>query len=67
VVVNLELFGIFQSSHYVFNSYTSILHFQLSFADLPSIMIACCRVAARRVLPLTLASNLSCVYASLLL
>jgi len=64
--LNLELFGIFQQSHYFFVTYVDIAYFQLLFIALPLMVLASYGLHRERSLALALASNLSCVYASFL-
>ena len=65
--VNLRMFGIFQRSYYVLSEVVSVQGFQLFCIALPIFLLACYGLAARRRLPLALASNLSFGYAALLL
>jgi hypothetical protein len=65
--VNLRMFGIFQRSYYMLSELVSIQGFQLFCIALPIFLLACYGLAARRRLPLALASNLSFGYAALLL
>ena len=65
--VNLKMFGIFQRSYYMLSELVSLQGFQLFGIALPIFLLACYGLAARRRLPLALASNLSFAYAALLL
>ncbi len=65
--VNLKMFGIFQRSYYMLSEFVSTQGFQLFGIALPIFLLACYGLAARRRLPLALASNLSFAYAALLL
>jgi len=65
--VNLRMFGIFQRSYYMLSELVSVQGFQLFCIALPIFLLACYGLAARRRLPLALASNLSLGYAALLL
>jgi hypothetical protein len=64
--LNLELFGIFQKSHYVVTTYVDIVYFQLLFIALPLMLLASYGLRCECSLALAIASNLSCVYASFL-
>ncbi len=64
--VNLNLFGIFQRSHYVLSNRIEIDSFQLLFIALPLFLAAALGAALKRPLVLAIASNLSFVYASFL-
>jgi len=65
--LNLELFGLFQKTHYVLNTYVDIAYFQLLFVALPLFLVASYGLLRKRPLALAIASNLSCVYAAFLL
>ena len=65
--VNLKMFGIFQRSYYMLSEFVSMQGFQLFGIALPIFLLACYGLAARRRLPLALASHLSFAYAALLL
>ena len=65
--VNLKMFGIFQRSYYMLSDVVSIQSFQLFGIALPIFVLAGYGLAARRRLPLAVASNLSLGYAALLL
>jgi hypothetical protein len=65
--VNLKMFGIFQRSYSMLNDLVGIQNFQLLGIALPIFLLACYGLAARRRLPLAVASNLSFGYAALLL
>src|SRR6478736_3898801 len=62
--VNLKMFGIFQRSYYMLSDVLGIQNFQLIGIALPIFLLACYGLAARRRLPLALASNLSLGYAA---
>jgi hypothetical protein len=65
--INLQLFGIFQKSHYVLSSYISIAYFQFFFIGLPLFLIACGGLIFKCRFVLAIASSLSFVYVSFLL
>jgi len=65
--VNLKLFGMFQRSYYQIDSYTGIASFDLFFIALPILLVGCLGVALRQRLMLAISSNLSFVYAGLLI
>jgi len=65
--VNLKMFGIFQCSYYMLSELVSLQGFQLFGIALPIFLLAVYGLAARRRLPLAVASNLSFAYAALLL
>lgn len=65
--INLRLFGLFQTSHYLIGAYTELPYFQLLFIAIPIIMLASYGARFKRALPLACASNLSCGYAVFLL
>jgi hypothetical protein len=65
--VNLKLFGVFQRSYYQIDSYTGIASFDLFFIALPILFVGWLGVACRQRLLLAVASNLSFVYAGLLI
>jgi len=65
--LNLQLFGLFQSTHYVLNAYVDIAYFQLLCIALPLFVVASYGLFRKRPLALAIASNLSCVYAAFLL
>src|SRR6266481_644746 len=60
--VNLRMFGIFQRSHAALPEFVTIEGFQLAGIALPIFLLACYGLAARRRLPLALASHLSFAY-----
>src|SRR5260221_11385565 len=64
--INLKMFGIFQRSYYMLSEVVSMQGFQLFGIALPIFLLACYGLAARRRLPLALASNLRFGCASLL-
>ena len=64
--LNLGLFGTFQKSYYLVNSYIEVPGFQLFGIALPVLGIACYGAACRHRLMLAIASSLSFVYAGLL-
>src|SRR5262245_14239522 len=57
--LNLELFGIFQHSHFTLSQYAAVPYLQVWFIALPILMLAAAGVACRSRLPVALASNLS--------
>jgi hypothetical protein len=65
--VNLKLFGMFQRSYYVVDSYTGVPSFNLFFIALPILLLGCVGVFGRKRLLLAISSNLSFVYAGLLI
>jgi hypothetical protein len=65
--VNLKMFGIFQRSYYMLSELVTVQGFELFGIALPIFLLAVYGLAARRRLPLALASNLSFAYAALLL
>jgi len=64
---NLKLFGVFQRSYYVVDSYTGIPSFNLLFIALPILLLGCLGIVWRNRLLLAVSSNLSFVYAGLLI
>jgi len=64
---NLKLFGMFQRSYYVVDSYTGIPSFNLFFITLPILLLGCLGIVWRKRLLLGVSSNLSFVYAGLLI
>jgi hypothetical protein len=65
--LNLQLFGIFQRSHYLLSSHIDIPYFQLVFIGLPLFVTACCGLLFRRRLALATASSLAFIYVCFLL
>jgi hypothetical protein len=65
--VNLKMFGMFQRSYYVVDSYTGIASFDLFFIALPILLLGCLGVTCHKRLLLAISSNLSFVYAGLLI
>ena len=65
--INLKLFGVFQRSYYQIDSYTGIASFDLFFIAMPILLIGCLGVICRQRLLLAISSNLSFVYAGLLI
>jgi hypothetical protein len=65
--VNLKLFGVFQRSYYVVDSYTGIPSFNLFFIALPILLLGCLGIVWRKRLLVAVSSNLSFVYAGLLI
>jgi hypothetical protein len=65
--VNLKLFGVFQRSYYVVDSYTDIPSFNLFFIALPILLLGCLGIIWRKRLLLAISSNLSFVYAGVLI
>jgi hypothetical protein len=61
--LNLEVFGLFQRSHYVLSDRFAIPYFQLFGVALPILFLACFGAARRRPLMVAAASNLSLIYA----
>jgi hypothetical protein len=60
--LNLELFGLFQRSHYVLSDRIGIPYFQLLFVALPILVLVCAGTLLRRRMMVALATNLSLVY-----
>jgi hypothetical protein len=60
--LNLEVFGVFQRSHYLLSGLFGVPYFQLLFIAVPIIILACGGFAFRQRFPVAAASNLSCVY-----
>ena len=60
--LNLEVFGVFQRSHYMLSDRFAVPYFQLWFVAAPILLLACSGFAFRQRLPVAAASNLSCVY-----
>ena len=65
--VNLKLFGMFQRSYYLVDSYTGVPCFNLFFIAMPILLLGCVGVFGRKRLLLAISSNLSFVYAGLLI
>ena len=64
--LNLEVFGVFQRSHYFLSDHFVVPYFQLLFIAAPITLLACSGFALRLRLPVAIASNLGCVYACFL-
>ena len=64
---NLKLFGMFQRSYYLVDSYTGIPSFNLFFIAMPILLLGCLGIVWRKRLLLAVSSNLSFVYAGLLI
>ena len=64
--LNLEVFGVFQRSHYMLSDHFAVPYFQLWFVAAPILLLVCGGFAFRQRLPVAAASNLSCVYACFL-
>ena len=64
--VNLKVFGMFQRSYYLVDSYTGVPSFNLFFIAMPILLLGCVGVFGRKRLLLAISSNLSFVYAALL-
>jgi hypothetical protein len=65
--INLELFGLFQKTHYLLNAYVDVAYFQLLCVALPLFVVASYGLLCKRALALAIACNLGCVYAGVLL
>ena len=65
--VNLKVFGMFQRSYYLVDSYTGVPSFNLFFIAMPILLLGCVGVVCRKLLLLAISSNLSFVYAGLLI
>jgi hypothetical protein len=65
--VNLELFGIFQKSHYFISSLGDIAHPQVIMVAMPLLSLAICGTILQKPLLVAMAGNLSCLYPSFLL
>jgi hypothetical protein len=65
--INLNLFGMFQRSYYQIDSYTGIPSFDLFFIAMPILLVGCLGLLCRQRLLLAISSNLSFVYAGLLI
>jgi hypothetical protein len=61
--LNIEVFGLFQRSHYVLSDRFALPYFQLVAVALPILFLACGGVVCRRLLLVATASNLSLIYA----
>ena len=64
--LNINLFGIFQRSHYMLSGHFNIPYFQLLFVAVPILLLACAGLACHRSLLISISSNLSFVYAMFL-
>jgi hypothetical protein len=64
--INLKVFGLFQRSYYLLDSYTGIPHFELFFIALPTFVLGCIGLITRHRLLVAISSNLSFVYAGFL-
>jgi hypothetical protein len=64
--LNLNCFGIFQRSHYIFSNYVGTPYFQLVFVATPLLILIYLGFALRQRLPFAIASNLSLAYVILL-
>ena len=64
---NLKLFGMFQRSYYAVDSYTGIPSFNLFCVAMPILLLGCLGIVWRKRLLLAISSNLSFVYAGLLI
>jgi hypothetical protein len=64
---NLKLFGMFQRSYYLVDSYTGIPSFNLLFIAFPMLLLGSLGIVWRKRLLLAISSNLSFVYAGLLI
>jgi hypothetical protein len=60
--INLEVFNVFQESHYLLSSYISISYFQLVFVGLPLFITGCCGLIFKQQLALATASSLSLIF-----
>ena len=65
--VNLKVFGMFQRSYYLVDNYTGVPSFNLFFIATPILLLGCVGVFGRKRLLLAISSNLSFVYAGLLI
>jgi hypothetical protein len=65
--MNLELFGIFQKSHYTLSAYVDIAYFQIACIGLPLVLMACYGLVFKRRLALATASSLSFIYVAFLI
>lgn len=61
--LNIEIFGIFQRSHYVLNNTFDVPYFQLLFVAIPMLMLSCLGVISRRQFLIAGASHFSFIYA----
>jgi hypothetical protein len=64
--LNLEVFGVFQRSHYFLSDHFVVPYFQLLFIAAPIMFLATGGLAFRQRFAIAAASNLSCVYACFL-
>ena len=60
--INLQVFSIFQRSHYVLSDHFTIPYFQLLFVAAPLLSLTCFGLVWRRMLFVAIASNLSLIY-----
>jgi hypothetical protein len=65
--LNLEVFGFFQRSYYVLDSRFGLPGFDLFFVAIPLLILGCVGIMCRQRLLLAISSNLSFVYAALLI
>jgi hypothetical protein len=65
--INLKLFGVFQRSYYLVDSYTGIASSNLFLVAVPILLIGCIGVFCHQRLLLAISSNLSFVYAGFLI
>jgi hypothetical protein len=61
--LNIELFGIFQRSHYVLSDNFGVPYFQLLFVAVPILLLTSIGIIVRRPLMISVATNLSFIYA----
>jgi hypothetical protein len=61
--LNIEIFGIFQRSHYVLSDKLNLPYFQLLLVAVPILLLAGAGAVCRRPLMVAVASNLSLIYA----
>ena len=64
--INLKLFGLFQRSYYIIDSYTGFSQFEFFYIALATLLLGCLGVVYRHRLLLAVSSNLSFVYAGFL-
>ncbi len=64
--LNLQLFGVFQRSHYILSDHFAIPYFQLLFVAAPILLFTWIGLAFHRSLPIAVASSLSLVYSCFL-
>jgi hypothetical protein len=60
--LNIEVFGIFQRSHYILSDRIPVPFLQLTAVALPLLLLVCCGLAWRRPLLVAAASNFSLLY-----